>query len=334
MLFLCFLPAGQGKGQKKGDNMAEEVTNSQNQGEEKGSLLKGLGVGAWAAIAVVALVVGLLVGHFAVGGSAAGGSLDKSTLTESELDTVVGAYTYNGNSANITARAVLEQSGSIDASKDDDGNYSVPSADTVLSYARNAIIEAEADGRGIEITDDDLSAYAEEMLGASDFESIATTYGMDEATVKEVLRGSAKMNKLRDEIVGKDDGGEAPEAPTAPEVEAPAEGEEKSDEEKQAAQEAANDAPKKEYYDYIVGLAGDEWDAEKGAWKSDDGEYATALADYKVTKDGASYNAAQAAYYVAYQKYSTKQTEISEKWTDYVNGLLGNSAIQIYTLKS
>ncbi|MBR3157608.1 MAG: hypothetical protein IKF14_00770 [Atopobiaceae bacterium] len=314
--------------------MAEDVTNNQNQGEGKGSFFKSLSAGAWAGIVAAALVVGLLIGHFAMGGSSAGGSLNKTTLTESELDTVVAVYSYNGAGSNITAREVLEQNGTLDAAKDEDGNYTVPSADTILSYARNAIIAAEADSKGIEVTDDDLSAYAEEMLGSSDFSSIASTYGMDEDTVKEVLRGSAKMNKLRDEVVGKDNGGTAPEAPTAPEVAAPAEGEEQSEEAQQAAQDAANDAPKKEYADYIIKLAGDEWDAKKGKWKSDDGAYATALADYEVTKDGASYNAAQAAYYVAYQEYSTKQTEISEKWTDYVNGLLGNSAIDIHTLKS
>ena len=310
--------------------MAEDLTNDKTEAG-KSSGLAGLGVGAWIGIAVATLVIGLLIGFFALGGGSAGGSLNKTTLAESELDTAVASYSYNGKSTNVTAREVIEQNGSLDSAKDDEGNYAVPSADNVLSYARNKIIAAEADAKGIEISDDDLTAYAEEMLGSSDFESIATSYSMDVDTVKELLRGSAKMNKLREQIVGGEDGGTAPESPTAPEVKTE---EGQSDEEKQAAQDAANNAPTKEYADYIIKLAGDEWDKDKGKFKSEDGPYATALAEYEVKKDGASYNAAQAAYYVAYQEYSTKQTEVSEKWTDYVNELLGNSSIDIFTLKS
>ena len=312
---------------EKGDSMAEEVTNESREGA-----LLNLSMGAWIGIAVAALVVGILLGRFALGGGAAG-ALNKATLTEAELNTVVGTYTYNGKSNSLTARQVIEQNSTLDSAKDADGNYKMPSADNVLSVARNMVIASEADARGITVSDDDLSSYAEDTLGTSDFASIATSYGMDEETVKALLRQSAQMSKLRDEVVSTDDAGEAPEAPKTPEVPTKdEEGNDLSEEAKTAAQEEANKAVTKEYADYIIKLAGDEWDAEAGKFKSEDGPYATALADYEVKKDGASYEAAQAAYYVAYQDYSTKQSEISTQWTDFVNGLLGNSSISISTM--
>ena len=55
-----------------------------------------------------------------------------------------------------------------------------------------------------------------------------------------------------------------------------------------------------------------------------------ALSEYKMTKDGASYNAAQAAYYVAYQEYSEEISETTKIWEDYVNQLSRNATIEIY----
>ena len=305
--------------------MSEEIT--------EGKQGVNLSMGAWIGIACAALVIGILIGHFAMGGgAAAGGTLGKTTLTEAELDTTVGSYTYNGATSNITAREVIEQSSSLDAAKDADGNYTVPTADTVLTVARNKIIAAEAENRGITIADEDLSAYAEETLGTADIDSIASSYGMDAETVTELLRQSAQMTKLREDVVGSDLA-EAPEAPSVPEYSTvDAEGNSLPAEETEANQKAAYAEPKAEYAEYIIALAGDEWDAEKGTWAAKDGPYATALADYEVTKDAASYDAAQAAYYVAYQNYSTAQSEVSGQWTEFVNGMLSNSSISVSTL--
>lgn len=305
----------------KGGNMAEN-NDQQLQEPKKKFSLENVGTGAWIGIAVVALVLGLLIGRFLLGGGA-GGALGKAKLSESELNNNIATYSYKGKTENINARQVIEQSSSLESAKDADGNYAVPSADTVLSYARNAIIGEEAKSRNINVSDDDLKAYAEEMMGSSDFASIASSYGMDENTVKETLRQSAMMNKLRDEIVKTDNTAAAPEAPKAPEG---------ANSEDQAARDAAMKTASADYANYIIKLAGDEWDAEKGAWKSPDGPYATALAEYQVTKDSATYEAAQAAYYVAYQDYSTKQSEVSTQWTDFVNGLLGNASIQLSSL--
>jgi hypothetical protein len=313
----------------KGGNMAEDVTNEAE--GKKGSALESLSMGAWIGIAVAALVIGLLVGKFALGG-VAGGALAKSTLAESELGSVVGTYTYNGKTESITAKEVIEQYGSLSSSKKEDGTYAVPSADNVLSLARNRILALEASNRGITVSDEDLAAYAEQTLGSSDFEQIATSYSMDQETVKELLRQSAQMSKMRDEVVGTA-GATAPEAPVEPEYPTTDDnGAELDEEAAAAAKEQAQKESKKEYADYIIKLAGDEWDADKGAWKAEDGPYATALADYEVTADGASYEAAQAAYYVAYQSYSTAQSDVSTQWTDFVNGLFVNATVSLTSL--
>lgn len=297
---------------------ALDALNEESKKDEKKSEGVKLGTGAWVGIAVAALVVGLLIGGFALnlGGGGASGSLGgKTALTEAELDSPVASYTYDGATNQVTAREVILQNSSLDAAKDTDGNYTLPSADSVLSVARNSVVLAEAEKRGLSATDDDISAYAQETLGSSDYASIASSYSMDEESVKDLLRSSCMMSKLRDEVVGTDSDAVAPEAPTAPE------------DEKDADKET------KAYAEYIIALAGDEWDAEKGDWASTDGPYATALAEYKVGKK-ASYNAANAAYQVAYQAYSEAASATSTQWSDFVNGLLSNASIDIYSLVS
>jgi hypothetical protein len=151
------------------------------------------------------------------------------------------------------------------------------------------------------------------MLGSDDLESIASSYGMDVDTAKKLIKQSAMMKKLREQVVSDSDAGEAPTAPTKA-----------ADDQKQV--------PTAEYAQYIIKLAGSEWDSANNKWASTDGQYATALKDYTITNEGATYEAAQAAYNVAYQNYSVKQSEITTKWTDFVNGLLSNASIQLSTL--
>ena len=282
----------------------------------KPSFLDTLSVPAWIGIAVACLALGLLLGRFVLGGSGASGVnlTGKTSVAESELDNAYASYNYNGENFTITVRDVLEQVGSVEGALDAEGNYTLPSADYALAAARNAILQKEIDARNIEVSDDDLTAYAEEALGTSDFEAIGSAYGMEASEVKDLLMDSCRMNALREEIVG----GDLPEMPNAPET--PEEGKE---------QEAT-----KEYADYIINLVGDEWDADAGTWASTDGSYATALEGYEVTTDGASYDAANAAYYVAYQLYSEQQTAMGNAWTEYLNGLFSNADIQIGSLVS
>ena len=272
----------------------------------------------WIAISCAALVLGLLIGKFALGGAgasaAAGSFAGKTAISESELDLPMATLTYAGTTEGITAREIIMANGSLETAMNEEGNYYLPSADAVLSTARNRVIDHEAASRGITVSDEDLAAFAEQNLGSSDYASIAQSYGMDEQSVIDVLRSSATMQKLRAEVVGTTSTAVMPEAPA------------------ELAEDADASEPTAEYANYIISLVGDEWDAAKGDWAAPTGPYATALANYEITADGATYEAAQVAYYVAYQKYSEEDSSTSRAWTDYVNGLLANAQIEISTL--
>lgn len=264
------------------------------------------------AIAVVCLVGGGLIGHFAFKGSTS--SLNTQVLQEADLSTVVARYTYNGQTYGITAEDVITQSSSLDNAKNDDGSYTMPTADNAIDVARNAIMQKVVADQGITVTDDEMDQYAESYLGSSDYATIASNYGMDEDGVKELVRQSCALSKLRDSVVTE----EIPSQPTAPT--APADG--------------AEDTPTADYATYIINLAGDEWDSETGTWKDSSSTYASALADYEITNDSATYAAAQAAYYVAYQQYATATQTASSQWTNYVNEQLSKASIEIYTLEA
>lgn len=296
-------------------NGAEDVEATSNAASKPG-FLGALSVPAWIAIATACLVLGLVLGRFVLGGTHVSGTslAGKTSVTERELDDALATYTYNGKNYTVTVREVLEQVGSVEGALDAEGNYKIPSADYALAAARNAILQEEIDARNIEVSDEDLAAYAEKALGTSDYEAIGKNYGIEASEVKDLLMDSCRMNALREEVVG----GDLPEMPVAPET--PEEGKE---------QEAT-----KKYAKYIIDLVGDEWDADAGTWANTDGSYATALEGYEVTADAASYDAATAAYYVAYQLYSEQQTAMNNAWTEYLNGLFSNANIQIGSLVS
>ena len=178
---------------------------------------RGLGTPAWVAICVVVLVVGVLCGHFLLGGAGSGASAGvalsgKTTLSEQELDSTIATYTYNGQTTGITAREVIEQNSSVEDAANEDGTYNVPTANDVVTYAQNAVVLADAAAQGITVSDDEVSAFAEQMFGTSDYATIASNYGIDEEIAKATIADSATMSKLRDSVVSTP----LPDAPTAP----------------------------------------------------------------------------------------------------------------------
>ncbi len=301
--------------QAASEKVAKANEGLDQQKKPNDGVAKQLSVTAVVGIAVACVAVGLLVGRFVLGG-AAGASIGKTTLNESELDTAVATVSYNGSNASVTARDVYNNQSGVNSAKQDDGTYKTPSASGAVSAAQSKILKMEAESRGITVSDEDLTTYAEKTTGQSDLSALASSYNLDEDTVKELITRAAMTSKLRDQVVTAD-AGEQPTAPTAP----------------ASGQEATATA---DYAKYIIGLAGDEWDASandgKGAWKASDSAYATALSDYTVANDSATYEAAQAAYYVAYQKYSTAQSEITKQWTDFANGLFSKASITINNL--
>ena len=287
--------------------MGKQVeTDGGNGGSGNGGVRLPIVIAAVLIAAVVFAIGGYFVGNGGFGG-AMGGTVSEN-LTEDQLGQAVGSYTYNGAKHDITAREAIEAQYSLDAVKNDDDTYPAPSADTVLAYARNQILLAEAESRGISVSEDEMADYAEQMLQTSDYESIAEQYQVTVDQAKQIVRENALVQKLYEQIVP--DVPEVPEAPEEPE-------------------EGAEDEPTKAYADYIIKLAGDEWDAEAGTWASEGGPYQQALAGEDFSADGATYEQAQMAYYVAYQDYSTAASEGQQAWLDFANGLYANASVSI-----
>ena len=280
---------------------------------------RGLSTPVWIALTVVVLLVGVACGHFLLAGVAGGTVLGdsvagKTSLTEADLDKPMGSYNYAGSSYSITAREVIESSSSLDAAKKDDQTYKVPSADSVISVARNQIFSKICDAKNITVSDEEVSEFAQKMVGTSDFSTIASKYGIGEDSIKTQVTAAARLSKLRSETVK----AKLPVQPTAP----------------TAPSDGNNNAENGDYATYIIGLAGDEWDSSTGSWKSSDSAYATALADYKITNESASYAAAQAAYYVATQQYQAEANAYSSEWNGYLNEELCKANLTLSTLVS
>ena len=277
----------------------------------------GLSVGLVALLVIAALAAGAFFDRLVLTrtGSVNTGSLDGvSTLTAADLDVTVGAYTYGGQTTTISARQVMESVGGVDSFLADDGNYKVPGADAVLSFARNDIMNKLVVAEGVSVTDEEALAYATDMIGISDYALIAEQLGTDEEGARKLVAEAAALNKLYEKIVDAETIG----APEPPDV--PAEGEEQT--------------PTEAYGAYIIGLLGDEWDSEAGTWARQDGPYYAALSAEEFSASAATYAQAQSAYYVAYQSYATEYSNRSVKWTEYVNGHLSDASIEIFSMVS
>ena len=264
---------------------------------------------AWAVITCVALVVGVLAGHFLLGGVGQVSLSGRTTLSLGELGSTIATYSYNGQTTSVTADEVIEATG---ASALEDGSYAVPAARDVLAYVQNQILFSDAEARGITVSDDELTSMASSLYGTDDLSTLADAYGIDEDEVRESLRQGVLVNKLLDQFV-------TTELPTMPEApEAPADG--------------AEDTPTAEYASYVIGLLGDEWDSEADTWARTDGSYYAALSVYDISNEGATYQAASAAYGVAQSAYQTASDQRNEEWLAYTSSLLSNATIQLGSL--
>lgn len=255
------------------------------------------------------LVVGALLGYVNAPDVKTTG-LGTTTIAETDTSKQLATYTRD----HVTHDVTMADYVSWAQLSSSNGAYTVPAATDVVSYIQNAIELEEADKAGITVDDSDVDAYITENFGEDQTAaSLASTYSMDEATVRSLLSDSVKLSKLRDEKAGTIDV-EMPTSPTSPE-------------------EGQEDTPTQEYADYVISAAGDEWDSSAndgaGGWADESSEMATALADYDITNDSATYDAAQAAYNVLYARYSSAASEVTTKWDEWVNDILKNVTIQL-----
>ena len=267
-----------------------------------------IGVGA-----VVLFALGIVIGRFLLGGGGATGSLNgRTTLSEGELNTPVASYTYNGQTKEVTAREVIENTSGLDAAKQSDGTYAVPAADKIIGYVRNVLVVPEAQSKGITVTEDEVNNYMQTNFKTTDVSQIASQFKLSEDVAKKQINDAAIMKKYRDSILTTTLP-DAPQAPTAPE-------------------DGNSETTSQEYAQYIIGLAGDEWDAKNNTWASQDGDYYKQLSAYSISNDSASYAAAQTAYQVAMSKYSAVASKASQEWSQKINEILGKASIAVYSL--
>ena len=267
-----------------------------------------IGVGA-----LVLFALGLVIGRFLLGGGGASGSLNgRTTLSEGELNTPIASYTYNGQTKEVTAREVIENTAGLEASKQSDGTYAVPPADKIIGYVRNALVVAEAQSKGLTVTDDEINTYMQTNFKTTDVSQIASAYKLSEDVAKKLINDAVIMKKYRDSVLTTTLP-DAPQAPTAPE-------------------DGNSETTSQEYAQYIISLAGNEWDANNNTWASQDGDYYKQLASFAISNDSASYAAAQTAYQVAMSKYSAVASKASQEWSQKINEILGKASIAIYSL--
>lgn len=280
--------------------------------EKNAALRLELPTAAWVVIAVAALAIGVAAGHFLLGGVGTVSLSGRTTLSAGELDSTIATYTVNGTTTPITAREVLEEaSGSSSLTANEDGTYDVPSASSVLTYAQNQIILADAEARGLSATDEEIDEFVSTSLG-SDLSTLASSWGITEDEARSIVADAVTMRKLQDEVATV----ELPEQPTPPTE--PAEG--------------AEDTPTAEYAQYVISLLGDEWDSDANTWARTDGTYYATLSGYEISNDAATYAAASAAYSVASSVYEEAYAQVSEELGAYTDGLLSRATIQIGSL--
>ena len=234
------------------------------------------------------------------------------SLSESQLDTVVGVYRYNGTVNEITARDAILGSGSLSGSRLADGSYETPSADDVLSFARNSILAQLVRDNGIEVSADEVSQYAIDLIGSSDMDVVAAYFGMDASDAQRLLAEAAAVAKLRQTVVSPV--GDEPQPPTPP-------------------QDGAAEVGRPEYADYIIGLIGSNWDASAQTWANTSNPYYEALKDEVFAPGSASYDAAQLAYSIAHEAYAGS-TSPQQQWADYLNTYLNDGSISVATLRA
>lgn len=261
----------------------------------------------------VALVLGIGIGHLA-GAKTIGGvtNLGETTFKSEQTSEVIAQYTYKGKVNAITLDDYTKSSSPV---QNEDGSYQMPNAESILSLVRLRILQDVAKQEGITVTDEDVNAYLEKNFGTTDLAATAEQYGYEENQLKELLQDTIIQTKFYEKIAGT-------ETPTQPAMPSPTE-------------EGKENEATKEYADYIKEIAGDAWNEKandgKGGWKDADSEYANATKDYKITNDGATYDAAQAVWNVAYSEYSTKASEYQAKVTEYTNNILKDTTITIAT---
>lgn len=235
-----------------------------------------------------------------------------TTLKSSQLDTAVGSYVFNGQTFEVTARDVLLDSHSLESVQKSDGSYPIPTADDILAYVRNQILNKLVASAGITVSDYEVGKYAISIIGIDDYAAIGSYYGISSEQAKRLMSESAAVAKLKQQVESGSLGSTV-QPPSAP-------------------GSTGNEVATLAYAKYIIGLLGNNWDSTRQSWANTDNDYYRALSGMVFSGDSANYEAAMAAYSIAL-KASGVSSQASS-WIEYVNKYMALGAISIYTLVS
>ncbi len=254
---------------------------------------------------IVGLILGAVIGIFVYKSGIIGGSAGHVAvnMAEGDLDKPIASYTYNGKNIQLTSREVFELNGtSIEVAKQEDGSYRAPAPEQIIAAMRDQILGKETEAQGIQVSDDEATEYVKSQLGFGSMDELAQYLGTDTENATKTAVRIASYDKLRQTIVPDSANLKMPEPPTEPE-------------------DGDRDAKTEAYGQYIVGLLGDNWDAENETWANTENDFYEAMKDSSFTSKSASYSDATFAYYVAYSQAASQYQSAAEKWRDYTNGL-------------
>ena len=219
---------------------------------------------------------------------------------------VVARYVQDGKSYDVTAKDMIDALGT-NATKKDNGNYTMPAADTAITVARNQVIMRECDKKNITVSDSELKTYMNQSYGTTDAKEVAKEYNVTEKEIMNGLKKSARSHKLYLQVTGTTDAG-APDQPDSK-------------------------ADTKALSKYIIKLLGSNWDDKKGTWANTNNDFYDTLGkDWDPSS--ATQEDAEKVYKLASQHYQESTTNAYQKWNDYVNGLMSKITIDIYTIGS
>ena len=230
----------------------------------------------------------------------------KVTLSQDDLSGAIGTYTINGQTHKVTARDAILASSSL--TKNDDGTYDAPTAESVLTVARNAAMSQAARDRKLTVSDDEIKSYENSSFGTDNEDDIAKLYGYTTDEVHSTIYDSLLLNKLYKDVTGNDGLGAGPSQPT----------------------DDLDDAGRAQY---IIGLANDAWDAKKGTWADSEAGngWASAMKAYGDISQGASADAAASAYQYAYGQYQDAMNDSIKTWNDFCDKTYKNLTITCAT---
>ncbi len=305
--------------------MTEEVKNSPQHKAEMGDTTKKAKCyfaehknAAYAAFAVIGLIVGLLIGSFFLGGPAS--PLGETQVPASKLDETIATYKYNGNHT-VTIRELMEAQGNIDLFKtvDPSGNevYRVPGSETALSYVRSQILMKFADSKGIKVSNEEVldtirTTYGVE--GDDNIASLAKQFGTTPEKLKELVAQQLKSEKLVKSLLGDEN----------LDINPPAKPEKPEGDESKATEK---------YAEYIRNTVGDAWNQADGKWANENSPYAmTLVGDNAFNGKTATYSQANTVYSIAVQQFQEEMGKKQAKAIDEINKVMASSSVTVRTL--